>query len=108
MKQCPQCSTEYEDSMNFCANDGKSLVTKNTVRARLCPQCANSIPEDATNCSYCKGEIPLHSTPQWPKRGVSFLQPKPTPIRSKLISIAAMVGLALAGFFIGGYLQRQQ
>ena len=28
-----------------------------TPQARLCPHCANSIPADASKCSYCKREL---------------------------------------------------
>ena len=26
MKECPKCHTQYDDSMNFCTNDGCRLV----------------------------------------------------------------------------------
>ena len=26
MKECPKCHTQYDDSMNFCTNDGCQLV----------------------------------------------------------------------------------
>ena len=89
-------------------------MTKTTVRARLCPQCANSIPEDATNCPYCKADLSSDLAPQWLNRnepGLESRRPSKTkrlPIPSKLIWMAAMLALALAAFFIGGYLQRQQ
>ncbi|MGH7824022.1 MAG: SH3 domain-containing protein [Candidatus Binatia bacterium] len=57
MKRCPQCSTEYNDSINFCTKDGRSLITKTESRTRLCPHCANSIAEDALKCPYCKAEV---------------------------------------------------
>lgn len=28
MKECPQCHAQYDDSMNFCTNDGQQLVEK--------------------------------------------------------------------------------
>src|SRR5215470_1584820 len=57
MKQCPQCSAEYDDNISFCPKDGKSLVVKDTTRKQLCPYCANSIEEDATSCPYCKADL---------------------------------------------------
>jgi hypothetical protein len=57
MKRCPQCSTEYNDSINFCTKDGRSLISKTEGRTRLCPHCANSIAEDAVKCPYCKAEF---------------------------------------------------
>ncbi len=33
------------------------MIGKSTTRMRLCPHCANSIEEDATNCSYCKTDL---------------------------------------------------
>src|ERR1044071_2843503 len=57
MKQCPQCSTEYDDGVNFCFKDGRSLASKSSVKTRLCPYCANSVDEAARSCPYCKGDL---------------------------------------------------
>lgn len=68
MKQCPQCSAEYDDKTGFCTKDGRSLVAKVTARVRLCPHCANAIAEDAVKCPYCKSDLASVSPPQWPDR----------------------------------------
>jgi uncharacterized membrane-anchored protein YhcB (DUF1043 family) len=114
MKQCPQCLAEYEETVNFCAKEGKSLIAKSTTRARLCPYCANSIEEDATNCFYCKADLSSHFVPQWLKRDESPAEPglgsdnKRFSIPSKFIWMAAMLVMALIAFFAGGYIQRNQ
>ncbi len=115
MKQCPQCLDEYEDTVNFCTKEGRSLIVKSATRARLCSHCANSIEEDATNCPYCKADLLLQFFPQWLKRDESPLKPrfgsdnnKKFSIPSKFIWMAGMLVTALIGFFVGGYLQRNQ
>jgi hypothetical protein len=115
MKQCPQCLAEYEDTVNFCAKEGRSLIEKSTTRTRLCPYCANSIEEDATNCFYCKADLLSQSVPQWLKRDGPASEPrigsdknKRFPIPSKFIWPAAMLVTALIAFFAGGYIQRSR
>jgi hypothetical protein len=114
MKQCPQCSTEYGDNVNFCANDGRSLVAKTITRSRLCPQCANSIPEESANCPYCKATLAAHSSPEWSLRDRPSLetglasQARKRPFRTTFIWLAGMLVVALAAFFIGGHIQRSQ
>ena len=115
MKQCPQCLVEYEDTVNFCAKEGRSLIEKSATRARLCPYCANSIEEDATNCSYCKADLSSQFAPQWLKRDRPSSEPrldsdnkKRSSIPSKFIWMAAMLVVALVAFFAGGYIQRNQ
>ena len=92
-----------------------SLIGNSTARTRLCPHCANSIEEGATNCSYCKADLLLQFIPQWLKRDESPSKPglgsdnnKRFSIPSKFIWMAAMLGIALVGFFAGGYVQRSQ
>jgi hypothetical protein len=65
MKQCPECSADYEDSAGFCAKDGRSLVNARAVATRLCPHCANGIPEAATQCPYCKADLEPGPSPEW-------------------------------------------
>ena len=114
MKQCPQCSAEYSDNVSFCPKDGKSLVTESTDRKQLCPYCANSIEEDATNCPYCKADLVSQFVPQWLKRDESLSEPGSAPGRKRLALPGSLIWLAvvlvtgLAAFFIGGRLQRAQ
>jgi hypothetical protein len=115
MKQCPQCFAEYDDTVKFCAKEGRSLVEKSTTRTQLCPYCANSIEEDATNCSYCKADLSSRFVPQWLKRDEPPSEPRigsdnnnKSSIPSKFIWMAAMLVVALIAFFAGGYIQRSQ
>ena len=88
---------------------------KSTTRTRLCPYCANSIEDDATNCSYCKAELSSQFVPQWLKRDESSSEPRTgsatnnkTSIPAKFIWLAAMLVVALSAFFAGGYIQRRE
>jgi cell division protein FtsL len=114
MKRCPNCSAEYDDNLGFCTKDGRALVTANATRARLCPQCANSIDENAVKCPYCKAEFGTAETPQWPMREempsetVASRRHVRLTNRSKAIMAAALIVivLALGVFLINGYRQR--
>ena len=89
------------------------MIEKSTARTRLCPYCANSIAEDATDCSYCKADLSSQFTPQWLKRDEPSAEPRMGSddqqrfsIPSKFIWPAAMLVVALIAFFAGGYMQR--
>lgn len=91
------------------------MIEKSTTRTRLCPHCANSIEEDATNCSYCKADFSSQFIlPQWLKRDGPASEPRPglnrkrSSIPPKFIWMAAMFVVALIAFFAGGYIQRSQ
>jgi hypothetical protein len=105
MKQCPECHTEYDDSTNFCAQDGKSLTGKVLTRSRLCPHCANGIPESATKCPYCRADLEPAAAPQWPTREEQPAAAKPVPraprvsALSKIMLVAGVAALA-AGVYL--------
>ena len=91
------------------------MIGKSTTRTRLCPYCANSIEEDATDCRYCKTDLSSQSVPQWLKRDEASSEPrigsdnhKGSSIPPKFIWIAALLVVALIAFFAGGYIQRNQ
>ena len=91
------------------------MIGKSTTRTRLCPYCANSIEEDATDCRYCKTDLSSQSVPQWLKRDEASSEPrigsdnhKGSSIPPKFIWIAALLVVALIAFFAGGYMQRSQ
>jgi uncharacterized membrane-anchored protein YhcB (DUF1043 family) len=114
MKQCPQCSAEYDDKVSFCTKDGKSLVTKSSIRTKLCPHCANSIAEDALKCPYCKANLSSISGPEWPTReevSSELRQRAKTnkiSLGSKAILIAGLLVFAIGVFLIGGQRQRNE
>ncbi len=107
MKTCPECSAQYEDSVGFCAKDGRALVQRTAAQTRLCPHCANGIPEDAAICPYCKAEVGAVSEPQWPTReddgfqaGLAMHKQKfPTSAKVALVFGFALglIGLVLTG-----------
>src|SRR5262245_39406738 len=91
------------------------MIGKSTARTRLCPYCANSIDEDATECRYCKSDFSSGSTPQWLKRDETSSEPrvrtehhKRFPIPPKFIWPAATLVAVLIAFVTGSYLQRNE
>jgi len=84
---------------------------KSTMRTRLCPNCANSVQEDAMNCPYCKADLSSDSPPEWlnrddpsPDTRLGSKQSKRSSIPAKFIWPAAMVLVALTAYFAGGYM----
>jgi uncharacterized coiled-coil protein SlyX len=114
MKRCPQCSTEYDDKVSFCAKDGRSLVARVGIRTKLCSHCANSIAEDALKCPYCKADLSSTAAPQWPTReeAPSEFQPRSraskTSMTSKAILITGLLVFGIGVFMIGGQRQRSE
>ncbi len=91
------------------------MIGNSTAQTQLCPYCANSIAEDATDCRYCKADFSSQSAPRWLKRDEAAPEPqiasdnrKETAIPAKFIWMGAMLAVALSAFFAGGYLQRNQ
>jgi Bacterial SH3 domain len=91
------------------------MIGKSTTRTKLCPYCANSVAEDATNCAYCKADLASETVPQWLKRDKAGSEPRNSSANQKGFSIppnfiwlGAILIVALAAFFAGGYLQRSQ
>jgi hypothetical protein len=91
------------------------MIGKSTTGTRLCPNCANSIAEAATNCPYCKADFLLQFVPKWLKRDEPSSEPRigsdnhrRSSIPAKFIWIAAMLVVALMAFFAGGYMQRSR
>lgn len=108
MKNCPECSAEYDDNVDFCAKDGKALVAKTEARARLCPECANSVAEGAAQCPYCKADLTLEESQEWPARDIDFEKAKVATTRRRGFSrgtkiiLAAGLTLFAVGIFLTG------
>lgn len=89
------------------------MNAKSTARARLCPQCANSIDEGVTECPYCKADLFSHFVPPWLTRNESGSELRIGSgdhgrllLRSKFLWPGGMLVAAVIAFFAGGYVQR--
>jgi uncharacterized membrane-anchored protein YhcB (DUF1043 family) len=89
------------------------MIGNSTAQPRLCPHCANSIAEDATDCRYCKADFSSQFAPRWLKRNEPSPEPriasdnrKKPAVPAKFIWMGAMLVVALIAFFAGGYVQR--
>jgi len=89
------------------------------IKARLCPECANSISPDAPSCPYCKADLARSPAPQWPERSghaheqstgaldEPFAPEKQKlPLRSKLILAVGLLVFALGVYLVGGTRER--
>jgi hypothetical protein len=105
MKQCPECFADYEDNIDFCAKDGRSLVGVSTVASRLCPHCANSITEDAAQCPYCQAEVEPAPSPEWLIRDEGPFETRPwireKAVAPKVVLITGIVLCVLAAALFG-------
>jgi hypothetical protein len=88
------------------------MMEKSTMRMRHCPNCANSIGEDAAKCPYCKTDLSSQFAPQWLMRDEGLSEPqagsikrKRFPIPERFVWPAALLIAALGAFFAGGYVQ---
>ena len=86
-----------------------------STRARLCPHCANTISEDAADCSYCKADFSSQIAPPWLKRDDPSSTPRTgsdnyrrSPIPAKFMWMATMLVVAVIAFFAGGYIHRSE
>lgn len=91
------------------------MIGKTTTRTRPCPQCANSIGEDALSCPYCKAGLVSQAAPAWLNRSESAAEPragapsnKRVLIPAKFIWPSALLVVALVAFFSGVALQRSE
>ena len=71
-----------------------------TPQARLCPYCANSIPADASKCSYCKRELKPLAAHEWPQRDPQRAAAMAAPAREQ--RSLAWIGLLALGLLIFG------
>jgi len=76
-----------------------------TIKTRLCPHCANSIALDSLICPYCKADLILSVTPEWPQRSEETESPSSAPEKEKLpVRSKVILGLGLLVFALGVYL----
>jgi|SRR5688572_103200 len=71
-----------------------------TPQARLCPHCANSVPADASKCSYCKRELQPLPAHEWPQRDSQRAAAMAAPARER--RSLAWIGLLAFGLLIFG------
>src|SRR5678815_3805383 len=75
-----------------------------TPQARLCPYCANSIPADASKCSYCKRELKPVSAHEWPQRDPQRAAAMAAPAREqRSLAWIGLLALGLLIFGLGAY-----
>ena len=73
---CPNCACPTEVSINSIKvdEDSGNVETNNGSNERICPKCGNSIPEDETDCAFCRDvEIQIKKNKAKKKRVVIAL-----------------------------------
>ena len=91
------------------------MIGNSTAQTRLCPYCANTIADDASDCRYCKADFSSQTVPQWLKRNepssetrISSDTPKKPVIPAKFVWMGAMFIVVLIAYLAGGYMQRNE
>jgi uncharacterized membrane-anchored protein YhcB (DUF1043 family) len=91
------------------------MIEQSISGARLCPNCANTIQENAAKCPYCKAEFSKDSVPHWlnrntpvSERPTDLKRIKKSPIPAKFVWPAATLLLILLAFYVGAYVQRRE
>jgi len=91
------------------------MIEQTSSDARLCPNCANTIQENAAKCPYCKAEFSADSAPHWlnrntpvSERPTDLKRSKRSPIAARFVWPAATLLLVLLGFYAGAYIQRRE
>jgi hypothetical protein len=111
MKQCPKCSTTYDENMSFCLNDGATLVSQTTpdmpATVMFNPQQSSQTAQNETPAPTMLAGAPPQSYGQQPQFGQqqqpSFNQPNwstpaaPAPKKSYL-GIIVVAALLIFGF----------
>jgi hypothetical protein len=108
MKRCPACNTTYDDSQNFCLNDGSSLVSEATGASGSAMPTENlpynrtaaptEVLQGTPTAGYQGGTTP--PPPAYPPAYIPQPPQKRSPlpwiIGGALVLVAAIVGIILA------------
>lgn len=91
------------------------MSEESTTQMQLCRYCANSIDEDAAQCSYCKADLLSEIAPKWLNRSEPSSEPrvdvthkKKFPIPAKFIGAVTVLVVVIIAFIAGGYIQRSE
>ncbi len=91
MRICPLCEKNYEDNMNYCLEDGKTLVNAADFDRQ---KTLSYFPAPARPTDENKG-----ATDQTPRRDADFNQTKSAKPARSLKKIGLIVGVCLIGLF---------
>lgn len=80
MKVCSNCSTEFEDMLNFCRRDGTALKPK--VDGKACPKCGMEVEPDKVFCRHCGVSLEPRRLPEEMRTGKATLSIKEEPVQS--------------------------